>query len=142
MFLQTTSRIVFFVFITPTPTPTGDCDFGGPPELHSFSQTLSCRHLTEKALYKGGDGRYSRGVSIGDALDVACRMMDANCTAGNSIRGIKSELVSLELVGDCVGDVKQKDIRLAVIEEELCPLDTTFVQPSLGICSVQQHTGN
>lgn len=61
--------------------------------------------------------------------------MDGHRAAWNSIRGIKAQLVGLELVRNCVGDIKQKHICLAVIEEELCALDA-HEAPILRCCSM------
>ena len=92
---------------------------------------LTCARSTEKLLYNASTMNGLPFVCVGDALDVAVGMVDANGSIRYSVwAGIKAEKVGRELVWNGRLDVQEKNVCFAVIEHQPHPLEyyTSFVR--------------
>jgi len=108
-----------------SPAKVTACFASGPVLTHT------CARSTEKLLYNASTMDGLPFVCVGDALDVAIGMVDANGSIRHSVwAGIKAEKVGRELVWNGRLDVQEKNVCFAVIEHQPHPLEyyTSFVR--------------
>ena len=108
------------------------------------TSTLRSTHpyYTQAESYRGAGEGFSRGVGVGDALDVAGRVVDGDSALGRDLLSVKAHLVGLEVIGDGVGNVQQQHVRLAVIEQQLRALaiQGQIISSNFFLIPLKRHT--